>query len=97
MSKPTPLSLTNTIALPGPSVAPISISGLGPVRVNLRALEIRSLFRRGPSLLVSSQGPSGRYDQPGSVSPGLLEFAVPTPGAQQLRVDLLNRRGKDRL
>src|SRR5262249_7444845 len=52
---------------------------------------------RRPSLLVSSQGPAGRYDQPSSVSPALLEFAVPAPGAQQLSVNLLNRRRIDRL
>ena len=58
---------------------------------------VRCQDRSRPSLLVSSQGPSGRYDQPGSVSPGFLKFAVPTPGAQQLRMNLLNRHRKDRL
>src|SRR5208282_5101457 len=40
---------------------------------------------------------SAGYYQLGPVSPGLLEFAVPTPRAQKLRPNLLNRRREDRL
>src|ERR1700730_17415027 len=53
--------------------------------------------RNGLPLLVSPQRPSAGYYHPGSVSPGLLEFAIPTSGAQQLRVNLVNRRREDRL
>src|ERR1700722_5085088 len=42
--------------------------------------------RDGPPLLVSPQRPSAGYYHLGSVGPGLLEFAVPTPRAQPLRV-----------
>src|SRR5215469_18718057 len=52
--------------------------------------------RNGPPLLISSQRPSAGYRYLGSVSPGLIEFAVPTPGAQQLRANLLDGRRKDR-
>src|SRR5262249_29916297 len=53
--------------------------------------------RSGQSLLVSPQGPSAGYYHQGSVSPGLLEFTVPTRGSQQLRANLLNRRRKNRV
>src|ERR1700738_1308691 len=58
---------------------------------------VRFQDRSGPPLLVSPQRPSAGYYHLGSVSPGLLEFAVPPPGAQQLRTNLLNRHRKDRL
>src|ERR1700736_5984483 len=48
-----------------------------------------------PPLLVSPQRPSAGYYHPSSVSPGFLEFAVPTTAAQQLRANILNRRRKD--
>ena len=52
---------------------------------------VRFQDRNGPPQLVSPQRPSAGYYHLAPVSPGLLEFAVPTPGAQQLRVNLLNR------
>src|SRR5580693_1173638 len=66
---------------------PLSSLPLGNVIVRLQD-------RNGPPLLVSPQRPSAGYCHLGSVGPGLLEFAVPTPGAQQLRVNLLDRRRK---
>src|SRR5260370_37250104 len=53
--------------------------------------------RRGPPQVISPQRPSARYYYLSSVSPGLLELAVPTPGTQQLRANIINRRRKSRL
>src|ERR1700733_2563426 len=50
---------------------------------------------RGPPLLVSAQRPSTRDYHLGSVRFGLLQLAVPTPGAQQFGVNLLDWRRKD--
>src|SRR5260221_8910788 len=57
---------------------------------------VRFQDRSGPSQLVSPQRASAGYYDLGSVSLGLLEFAVPASGAQHLCANLLNRRRKDR-
>src|SRR6202011_4855496 len=58
---------------------------------------VRFQDRSGPLVLISPQRPPARHYYPGSVSSGLLELAVPTPGTQQLRANLLDRRWKSRL
>src|SRR5882724_11030834 len=53
--------------------------------------------RRRPPQFISPQRPSaGDYDL-GSVSPGLLELAVPTPGTLQICANIVDRRRKGRL
>src|ERR1700677_5006676 len=45
---------------------------------------------RGPPLIVSAQRPSARDYYLGSIRFGLLQLAVPAPGAQQFRMNLLD-------
>src|SRR5258708_7296117 len=40
-----------------------------------------------PPQFISPQRPSARYRYLGSISPGLLDLSVPTPGTQQLRAN----------
>src|SRR5271166_739743 len=53
---------------------------------------VRFQDRSGPPLLVSPQRPSAAYYHLAPISLGLLEFAIPTLGAQQFRANFFNRR-----
>src|SRR5690348_515837 len=57
---------------------------------------VRFQDRCRPPLLVAPQRPPAGYYHLEPVSPGLPEFAVPAPGAQQFRANLRKRRRKDR-
>jgi hypothetical protein len=47
--------------------------------------------------LISLQGPTARHFHLGSIRLGVHKLAFPAAGAQQLRVDLINRRRENRL
>src|SRR5713101_7909030 len=49
---------------------------------------------RRPPLAVSLQGPAAGHDDLGPVPSRVNEFAVPTPRANQLSLDVFKRRGK---
>ena len=58
------------------------------------SLLVSRMAIRAP-LLVSSQRPSARHHHVCSISFGLPDLAFPAAGAQQLRLNLIGRHGKD--
>src|SRR5262245_64131560 len=80
---------------------PISVSFLALAQFRFGSLALSDVVvgledRSGEALLVSLQRPAASHHDLRSISLGVYELSFPATGAEQLRIDFVERRGKDR-